>query len=135
MKPFLIYVFLYLFLSCGNDKIKDNAGNLISYRDSVFLEIEGNLNYPDTIWGAKDTWIKALGRLERHLKVENNLLEWNVKDERQINMGENVFHFIIEMWKRENAKLRTGDYKLKYVEGNRYVVVPIVEGIKSVREE
>ena len=61
MKPFLIYVFLYLFLSCGNDKIKDNAGNLISYRDSVFLEIEGNLNYPDTIWGAKDTWIKALG--------------------------------------------------------------------------
>jgi lipoprotein len=135
MKFFFICIFFHLLLSCENEKIKDNVGNLISYRDSVFLEIEGNLNYPDTIWRAKDTWIKALERLERHLKVENNLLTWNVKEGHQINMGENVFHFIIEMWERDNAKVRTGRYKLKHVGGNRYVAVPIVEGMKSECEE
>lgn len=117
------------------DEMRDNLGDLISYRDSVFLEIEGNLNHPDTIWRAKDTWIKALERLERHLKVENNLLTWNVKEGRQINMGENVFHFIIEMWERDNARVRTGRYKLKHVGENRYVAVPIVERMKSECEE
>ena len=47
------------------------------YKDSVFLVFEGDLMDRRTIWDNVAIYLKALLRLERHLKIENNRFQTN----------------------------------------------------------
>lgn len=120
---FMNLVVLATVLSCRSDKIETYTGEKISYKDSVFLEIKGDLNYPDVIWGGKDVWIQALVRMERHQRIVDNRFVWNVQNGAQIKISENIYEYIVRWWGRENKKLENGKYKLIHVEGNRYFAV------------
>ncbi len=121
----------FMFVACNSSKIETNTGDKVSYKDSVFLQIEGDLNHPDVIWGAKDIWVKALARMECHKRVLDNQFVWNVKNGSQIKISENIYVYIIRWWERQNKKLETGKYKIERIENGRYFVSPIKDTVNS----
>ena len=126
MKQWILNICLFMVIySCQSDKIKTYMGEEISYKDSVFLDIQGNLNHHDTMRKHADTWVRALTRMERHHTILNNQFVWNMKNGAQVKVSDNLYDFIIRWWERENARLKTGNYGLWYIEGNRYVTVLI----------
>ena len=65
MKQWILNICLFMVIySCQSDKIKTYMGDEISYKDSVFLDIQGNLNHHDTMRKHADTWVRALTRME-----------------------------------------------------------------------
>ena len=70
-----------------------------------------------------DTWERALARMERHHTILDNQFVWNMKNGAQVKISDNLYDFIIRWWERQNKKLKTGNYGLWYVGGNRYFVV------------
>ena len=72
-----------------------------------------------------DTWVRALTRMERHHTILNNQFVWNMKNGAQVKISDNLYDFIIRWWERENARLKTGNYGLWYIGGNRYCTVLI----------
>ena len=49
MNRWILNICLFMVIySCQSDKIKTYMGEEISYKDSVFLDIQGNLNHHDT---------------------------------------------------------------------------------------
>ena len=48
-----------------------------------------------------------------------------MKNGAQVKVSDNLYDFIIRGWERDNARLKTGNYGLWYIEGNRYVTVLI----------
>ncbi|MBO4957447.1 hypothetical protein [Butyricimonas sp.] len=122
MKQWFWNICLLLY-SCQSDKIETYVGEKISYKDSIFLDIQGNLNHPDTMRRHADTWERALARMERHHTILDNQFVWNMKNGAQVKISDNLYDFIIRWWERQNKKLKTGNYGLWYVGGNRYFVV------------
>lgn len=97
----------------------------LSNPDSVFLEIKGDLRNPRIIWGEKDTYLKAQERMEKHLSIENNRFKWDVENGKEVRVSENIFEYLISIWKDNNEKLQTGKYEIWQHENGRYFVRPL----------
>ena len=96
------------------------------YVDSVFLGFEGDLIYPEIIWGNVDTYLLAFGRMNAHLKIKDERLAWDFKSGADLNISENIYDYVTGVWNRRNEKLNSGKYKLELV-GNDYNIVPVVQ--------
>lgn len=105
--------FIMVILSCSSGRQPGKAIPFEQYRDSVFLKIEGDLQDPEVIWGSKDTYLRSLDRMERYLWIENNRLKWNVTKGKDIKISDNIYAYIVDAWKLQNARLDSGRYKLK----------------------
>ncbi|MFR6543099.1 MAG: hypothetical protein ACLUPL_11210 [Butyricimonas virosa] len=102
-----------------------NENNIAEmYVDSVFLGFEGDLIYPEVIWGNVDTYLRAFERMKAHLKLKDGALVWNIKNGDELNISENIFEYVTGWWSRQNEKLNSGDYKLE-IQENGYYIVPI----------
>lgn len=118
-----------LFNSCkqGNENNATLSGDNIPYnqlyKDSVFLEIEGDLYDPAVIWGNVETYMAAYNRMKCHLKLTNNQLNWDFISGKELNISENIFKYVTDIWKRENQQVRSKNFKLIYKEGD-YLIVP-----------
>lgn len=113
-------------IGCHNEQDDQNIGDDVlyaqMYKDSTFLNIEGDLIYPEIIWGNVDVYIPAFKRMMRHLKIKNNLLIWDFKSGAELNVSENIYHYVTAVWKRQNIKLETGEYEIDlYEDGYRII--------------
>lgn len=118
---------LVIFCSCQSDKIKTHTGEEISYKDSVFLKIEGDLFYPDVMWQNVDTWVRAQARMVKHRRILNNQFVWNVENGAQVKISENIYDYITRWWGRQNEKLATGDYAFWPTGENMYTIILVRE--------
>ena len=119
--------FTMLLGGCSENIQEDflNENNITEmYIDSVFLGFEGDLIYPEVIWGNVDTYLRAFERMKAHLKLKDGALVWNIKNGDELNISENIFEYVTGWWSRQNEKLNSGDYKLE-IQGNDYYIMPI----------
>ena len=93
------------------------------YADSVFLGFEGDLIYPEVIWGNVDTYLRAFERMNAYLKLERWGFSLGYKKWGELNISENIFDYITGWWSRQNEKLNSGDYKLE-IQENGYCIIP-----------
>lgn len=107
-------------MSVGDTVNPPDAGNLewrygdISYKDSVFLFIEGDLlRQPQNIWDYYDIYVRAVNRLYQHAFPKNGYIKWNVTRGREIKISENIFFYITNEWRMDNQKIKTGKYELR----------------------
>ena len=89
----------------------------ISYRDSIFLRIEGDLlrEFQD-IWEnstAYSIYVRAVQRLYQHIFAENGYIKWNITRGREVKISENIFVYITDEWRKDNEKIKTGKYELR----------------------
>ena len=93
--------FTMLLGGCSENIQEDflNENNITEmYIDSVFLGFEGDLNYPEVIWGNVDTYLRAFERMKAHLKLKDGALVWNIKNGDELNISENIFEYV-EFWR------------------------------------
>ncbi|MCR9012074.1 hypothetical protein [Gabonibacter chumensis] len=95
------------------------------YADSVFLRINGDVMDSHTIWDNVAIYLKALYRLEKHLRIENNRFKWDVKDGAELRITQNIFDYVIDRWEECNDLLETGCYEIeREMKSGRFYVVP-----------
>lgn len=89
----------------------------ISYRDSIFLRIEGDLvREPQNIWENRivySIYVRAVERLYQHIFPVNGYIKWNVMRGREVKISENIFVYITDEWRKDNEKIKTGKYELR----------------------
>lgn len=89
----------------------------ISYRDSIFLRIEGDLvREPQNIWENRmlySVYVRAVERLYQHMFPVNGYIKWNVMRGREVKIFENIFVYITDEWRKDNEKIKTGKYELR----------------------
>lgn len=121
-------VFVTLLGGC-NEGLQENVVSeenaFTMYADSVFLGFEGDLIYPDIIWGNVKTYLPAFERMKAHLKIKGERLAWDFKNGAELNISENIHDYVTGIWGRQNKKMDSGEYKLEFVGGD-YRVVPTV---------
>ena len=118
--------FTMLLGGCSENVQEDflNENNIAEmYADSVFLGFEGDLIYPEVIWGNVDTYLRAFERMNAYLKLKDGVLVWDIKNGGELNISENIFDYITGWWSRQNEKLNSGDYKLE-IQENGYCIIP-----------
>ena len=98
-----------------------NRKEIISYADSTFLEIKGDLYEPKVIWENEAIYLRALHRMEQLLFLENERLCWNIKNGVEIKISENIFQYIVDAWQNQNKMVESGNFGI-VLEGGRYVV-------------
>lgn len=100
-------------------------GNLAEYyRDSVYLECEGNLIEPEVIWAHQDVYVPAYERMRRHLHFEGDTLNWDIKNAAEVKVSQNIYDYVIDGWRQANEQLRSGDYYLFLDDDCYYGVFP-----------
>ena len=78
-----------------------------------------------TIWDNVAIYLKALLRLERHLRIENNRFKWEVKEGAELRMTQNIFEYVTDRWEEYNDLLETGRYEVEQEKmSDPYYVVP-----------
>lgn len=89
----------------------------ISYRDSTFLRVEGDLvREPQNIWENSTVYsiyVRAVQRLYQHMFAENGYIKWNITRGREVKKSENIFVYITGEWRGDNERIRTGKYELR----------------------
>lgn len=58
-----------------NDLSKSETDSFLTYKDSTFLSIDGNIYDPEVIWTNMNIYSPAYDRMERYLKIADNHLE------------------------------------------------------------
>ena len=131
-KQVCFYVFIFIITLIGGcdqsveKGILDRYETFEMYADSVFLGFEGDLFYPEIIWGNVDVYLSAFDRMKAHLKVKDDRLTWDFRRGADLNISENIYEYVIGVWQRQNEKLDSGEYRLELV-GDNYTIEPIVQ--------
>ena len=121
---------LFIFIFCGvlgiclinevyAQKVETKEETCLS--DTVFLKIEGDLNDLQVMRPNLDIYYKAQRRMENYLFVEDNQLQWNIKNGAEIYISENIFQFVCNKWNRDNELIKKGHSKIVHKDG-RYCV-------------
>lgn len=95
----------------------------LSGSDSVYLEIKGDLY--GIMWNDDEILAKAAERMGKHLSIENNRFKWDVENGKEVRVSENIFEYLISIWKDNNEKLQIGKYEIWQHEIGRYFVRPL----------
>lgn len=70
-------------------------------------------------------YVKALERAKKRLSVENNQIVCNVKSAAEINISQDLYVYIINLFADWNTRLKSGKYKIEKTEEGYYEVMPI----------
>ena len=89
--------------------------------DTVFFKIEGDLNNPQVMRPNLVIYYKALRRMENYLFIEDNQLQWNIKNGAEIYISENIFQYVCNRWNKDNELIKEGHSKIINKDG-RYCV-------------
>ena len=122
MKYIVIYIISILIWACSSTS-KKQQDTLVSYKDSAYLEIQGNLNDAKILWGTKDVYTRALKRMEQNVLINNNRFESSMKNGRELNVSENLFNHFVSKWDYWNKLLEKGDKVIVRNKLNHYSVV------------
>lgn len=121
----LLSVLLNIYGCKDNSTQKKGTFPIDSYKDSVFIKIEGDLYNPKIIWENKKNYLQAYNRFIQHLSIKENRFVWDIQNGSQIKISDNIFTYIVEGWESQNKKLATGKYEIITVEDNLYYVAPL----------
>lgn len=126
------YLLLLLLLLCicfiGQENCQ--AQKQISYQDSVYLIIKGNMSNMDSvgvnIWNNLSIYNRAYNRFIHHLYVKDNKLVWNIKKGADIKISENIYQYLNYCFTYDNeVNLPSGEYEIRIDEkDNCYYVIP-----------
>lgn len=85
----------------------------ISYKDSIFLRLEGDLERLPI--DREHYWIysRASNRVNQHLYVENGRIKCNIHRGIEIKISENVFFYLSKVCDMENEKLESGKFEIR----------------------
>lgn len=92
------------------------------YRDSAFIECEGDPMHP---WIEPVPWPqynRIYNRMARHLMLDDTLT-WDFTAE-DIKVTPRIYDYMITMWKYDNKLIRSGKFTLELF-NNSYQVTPI----------
>ena len=113
---YILPLLLLLIFSCAQTK------QISKTNDFDFLEIKGDLNEnPNLLWENKDIYLKAVYRMEKLVKVDNNCFEWDVTAE-DVRVSNNLFNYITARWKSFNEQLEPGNKEIYKNEVGIYFV-------------
>lgn len=70
-------------------------------------------------------YIKALERAKKHLSVKNGLFVCDLKAGKDINISEDLYKYIMDLFSEWNLGLKEGRYKIVQSEATGYDVLPI----------
>lgn len=116
MKNVLLILLVLLTVNCTQNK------KIVKVDPFPFLEIEGDLNEnPLLLWQNKDIYMEAQYRMEKLVKIDNNLFEWDFTAE-DVRVSKNLFDYIVAGWKSYNERLETGLYEIYKNECNLYFI-------------
>ncbi|MEG0796442.1 MAG: hypothetical protein RR397_08085 [Odoribacter sp.] len=123
LKCLLLITFVYgVFVSCG---VRKNLTEIKkSYADSVHLNIKGNLILPEIIWDNKEIYLQAFRRMEACKYVYNGRFKWNIKNGAILKISENIFQYLVQVWKNDNKNLATGQYEIRMTPEGYYLALP-----------
>lgn len=125
---FYVFILIITLISGCNQSVKeeilDRHETFEMYADSVYLGFEGDLFYPEIIWGNVDVYLSAFNRMKAHLKVKDERLAWDFERGADLNISENIYEYVTGVWQRQNEKLDSGEYRLDIVDGD-YTIVPV----------
>ncbi len=113
---YILPLLLLLIFSCAQTK------QISKTNDFDFLEIKGDLNEnPNLLWENKDIYLKAVYRMEKLVKVDNNCFEWDFTAE-DVRVSNNLFNYITARWKSFNEQLEPGNKEIYKNEVGIYFV-------------
>ena len=69
-------------------------------------------------------WVKAIERAKKKLFVENNQLVLTIKSGAEINVAEDIFEYIVDLFKDWNQWVREGRFEIIKTEGGYYDISP-----------
>lgn len=119
----ILLISLILFCQCSNESaVKEENLSFESFKDSTFLKIEGDLYDPQVIWANVDIYLAAFDRMKRYLKIEKDVLKWDIEKGAEINISENIYDYIVDGWKCHNKQLASKNYQL-IGNNNSYAVI------------
>lgn len=94
------------------DLINDSKSLTELYKDSIYLNIEGDLNNPENIWNNIDVYSAACERIHRCLRFEENRILWNIERSEDLKISKNIYDYIIEALNYDNNTLQDSNYVL-----------------------
>lgn len=119
----ILLISLIVFCQCSNESaVKEENLSIESFKDSTFLKIEGDLYDPQVIWADVDIYLAAFDRMKRYLKIEKDVLKWDIEKGAEINISENIYDYIVNGWKCQNKQLASKNYQL-IVNNSSYAVI------------
>lgn len=130
-----IFFVISMFGGCGNNDLVDFTNNgeeyyAQFYADSAYLEFEGDPGDLLVIWPNMSIYAPAYERMRKHLKLKDNILTWDIKNAATIRISDNIFNYITNAWKQDNAQLESGKYRLEF-DGAYYSIIPKQPKMKS----
>lgn len=66
------------------------------FKDSVFIEINGDLGDVNVIMANKTTYDRAYYRICEYIKVKDGQLHWAVHKGSELRISENIFNHVIK---------------------------------------
>ncbi|MDE6450995.1 MAG: hypothetical protein K2L23_01650 [Odoribacter sp.] len=126
---FLLATFLLggygIFFSSCTEKASNNSVELSLkelYKDSVYLEIVGNLDEPEVIWGNVKTYLPAFYRMTKHSRIQNNQVVFDCQSAEELKISPNIYEFVIESFRQTNQQAMENGWEI-VKEYNEYGVV------------
>ena len=124
--------FTILVIGCENTSVNEVSYSAL-YADSLELKCDGNMWLPYDQEENWNTYLPAHERMIRHVKFEDNQLSWDFTA-RDLKISDNIYDFVVDCWRQENLKLKTGKFILKMIE-NGYFIAPIDKKENSLSRE
>lgn len=106
MKGIIILLFVCGLFSCKPQTKATHENWAEFYKDSTFLEVEGNLLED---WSQTDRRIygQAHARMSRCMYIQHDTLSWDIKNGAEIRISENIYDYLTTIWHLDNLKLKT----------------------------
>ena len=68
------------------------------------MEIKGNLNDPETIWGNVKTYLPAFYRMTRHSRLQNNQVVFDCQSAGELKISPNIYEYLMESFRPTNQQ-------------------------------
>ncbi|MDE5610667.1 MAG: hypothetical protein K2I90_01440 [Odoribacter sp.] len=103
---FLLSGYGIFFSSCTEKAPNTSEGISLKelYKDSVYLEIKGNLNEPEIIWGNVKTYLPAFYRMTRHSRIQNNQVVFDCQSAEELQISPNIYEYLMESFRQTNQQ-------------------------------
>lgn len=138
------FILSFIFLIIGSATLNAQDRNKIwkeanRYKafitDTTYLKTRGEMSYaaidPLTGKGFNDNYafnqvvyLKALQRAQKHLSVVNSQLECDLRSGKEIYVSEDLYRFIIDLFKEWTTWLKSGKFEIGKDEHGLYSVIP-----------
>ena len=103
---FLLSGYGIFFSSCAEKTSNASAELSLKelYKDSVYLEIKGDLNDPEIIWGNVKTYLPAFYRMTRHSRLQNNQVVFDCQSAEELKISPNIYEYLMESFRQTNQQ-------------------------------